>query len=326
MKKNKGLRIFFLLFVVFMFLYPTPAFNGAKNGLLLWFNTILPTLLPFLIVSNIIIQLNITNYVSSFFYPILNKLLHVSRNGSYPVVMGLLSGYPMGAKTCADMVSHNTITKEEGQYLLALTNNASITYLVSYVAISTLHFTSLPYIFVFILYGSSIVSSYIYKKIAHLNWYNLDHRACNSSYNNSSIYNIIDSSIMNGFETITYIGGYIILFSILSHIIVEITNHILILLPEYLYFIFHYITLFIVGSLEITTGTYMTGIDSIPFTIKFLLIVVFSAWGGLSSIAQTYSVIRGTKLSIKGYIIAKIMNTVIAFIISLMYIILLEIL
>lgn len=323
MNKNKGLRIFFISFLILMFLFPTPTMKGATSGLLLWFHTILPTLLPFIILSNIIIQLDITSYVSSLFYPLFKRLFHVSRNGSYPVVMGLMSGFPIGAKTCADMVSHKKISKEEGQYLLTLTNNASIAYLVSYAAVTSLHITDRPYILVIILYISSFISSIIYKQITHLRWSKTNNniRIHSQARATSKLHNTLDTSIMNGFETITNIGGYIILFSILSHIIVEITNTFLIVLPQHFNIIFHYVTLFLVGSLEITTGTFLIGIDNLPFSIKFVVIAGLTAFGGLSCLAQTYSVIRGTELSIKPYIIVKIMNAVIASIISILYII-----
>lgn len=326
MNKKKGLHSFFICILIIMFLYPIPTMKGATSGLLLWFHTILPTLLPFLILSNIIISLDITSYVSSLFHPLLKKVFHVSKNGSYPIVMGLLSGFPMGAKTCADMVFHKKISKEEGQYLLALTNNPSITYLVSYVAITTLKITKYPYIFVILLYLSSIISAFLLKKFAHLHWDYKDKgrhiTSCSIPLEQKAkpkLYNTVDRGIMNAFETITNIGGYIILFSIFSHIIVELTNTFLPLLPTYLSSPLHYITLFLVGSLEITTGTFLIGIDTISFPIKFLLIVGFSGWGGLSSLAQTYSVIRGSSLSIKLYIITKIMNAIIASIISVLY-------
>ena len=49
-------HIFSTLCTIFLFilmlLFPQDAFKGASAGLLLWFHTVLPTLLPFIILSN----------------------------------------------------------------------------------------------------------------------------------------------------------------------------------------------------------------------------------------------------------------------------------
>lgn len=322
--KRLLLNISFVLFLIFMFLFPIATMKGATSGLLLWFNTILPNLLPFIIVSNIIIKLNITDYICVFFSPLFKKIFKVSKNGCYPIIMGLMSGYPLGAKTCADMVTMNKISKSEGQFLLSLCNNASITYIISYVAITTLKMPSMQYTILGILYLSTFISSVISKKIFHLNW-NTSYLEMNQSESKSknkpfNFRETIDDSIMNGFLVITKIGGYIILFSVISHIIVTVssTNHLI--APPIIFAIIKYARLLVMGILEITTGTYLIGASNLTFNAKFILIIMITSFGGLSSLAQTYSVLHPSNLSIKLYIKTKIMNAVIAFIISYFYI------
>lgn len=307
-----------------MFIYPIATIKGATSGLLLWFNTVLPNLLPFIIVSNIIIKLNITDYICNVFRPVFEKIFKVSRNGCYPIIIGLMSGYPLGAKTCGDMVTLKKISKAEGQYLLALCNNASITYIINYIAITTLKEPSLQYVILGIIYMSSFVSSLLSLKIFHLQW---DISAHNDMQQQSShikkafnFREIIDNSIMNGFEVITKVGGYIILFSVISYIMITITSTDNLNAPPFILEIIKFTRLFIMGILEITTGTYLIGGANISFHAKFLLIVTITALGGFSSLAQTYSVLHQSNLSIKIYIKTKIMNAVIASIISYCYI------
>ena len=311
----------FILFLLLMFLYPIPSIKGASSGLLLWFNTILPNLLPFIIVSNIIMKLNITDYICGFFRPLFKRIFKVSQDGCYPIIIGLMSGYPLGAKTSGDMVALNKISKSEGQFLLALCNNASITYMINYIGITTLKTPSLQYIILGILYLSSFISSMLSKKIFHLKW-DSSLRTVNTPREKKSFNfrETIDDSIMNGFEVITKVGGYIMLFSVLSHILITISQTDNLNISPFLLIIIKYSKLLLLGILEITTGTYFIGAANIPFQAKFLLIVVITAFGGLSSLAQTYSVLNHSNLSIKIYIKTKIMNAAIAFIISCCYI------
>ncbi len=46
-----------LLFFTAMLIFPKETFQGASSGVLLWFHTVLPTLLPFLIISNLLIHI-----------------------------------------------------------------------------------------------------------------------------------------------------------------------------------------------------------------------------------------------------------------------------
>ena len=122
-----------LLFLCLLLVFPKIALIGATRGLLLWFNTILPTLLPFLIISNLIMQFQITDCLTTFLYPTLGKLLRISKAGCYPMIIGMLSGYPVGAKACADLVKNKEISREEGQFLLCFCNNASPMFIISYI-------------------------------------------------------------------------------------------------------------------------------------------------------------------------------------------------
>ena len=50
------LTVIALFFV--MLLFPGPVFEGASQGILLWFRTVLPTLLPFMIAANLMVRTN----------------------------------------------------------------------------------------------------------------------------------------------------------------------------------------------------------------------------------------------------------------------------
>ena len=77
-------------FLVVMLCFPMETFHGATNGLLLWFQTLLPTLLPFMILSNLLIRTNCVFYISRTIRPFIQKLFHVSNDACYAVLIGFL--------------------------------------------------------------------------------------------------------------------------------------------------------------------------------------------------------------------------------------------
>ena len=88
-----------VLLFSFMLLSPKAVFSGQATDFLLWFQTILPTLFPFLLVSNLLLATGSIHYLTSAFSKICRTFLSVSDCGSFAVITGFLCGYPMGAKT-----------------------------------------------------------------------------------------------------------------------------------------------------------------------------------------------------------------------------------
>lgn len=301
MKKQK-LTVFFLLSLLLcFFFFPSLCFSGAKAGLTLWFYTIIPSLLPFLIVSNLILHLNLLPYVTPILAPVFQKLFSVSKAACYPILIGLLSGYPMGAKACADLVQKGEISKKEGQYLLSFVNNASPMFITSFVATQCLNLPSMQYIFYGLILGSaylcSLFSSLLLRKKNITFSETIVETTPNKININSSFVSALDTSILDSFTTITKIGGFIILFSILGEFVLA--------LPSCLGFL-RYLLLCI---LEITTAIHFISLSTYSMTTKIILILATTTLGGLSGLFQTQSVIARSGLSLTYYIFMKLFQS-----------------
>ena len=121
------------LFFAAMLLFPQAAFQGASLGVLLWFHTVLPTLLPFLIISNLLIHTGAINMISRILAPILCRFFRVSPYGAFVILIGFLCGCPMGSKVAADLLKKDGISEREARYLLSFCNNTSPMFIVSYI-------------------------------------------------------------------------------------------------------------------------------------------------------------------------------------------------
>ncbi len=304
-----------LLFLVSMLVFSETAIHGASEGLLLWFHHVLPTLLPFIIVSNLIIRLNLSKQISSLFHPVLGRLLRLSKEGCYPIVIGFLSGIPMGSKTSADLVVEQRISKSEGQFLLTLCNNASPMFIIGYISVTQLKLPHIKYALFVIIYGSAILGAILCRKFffrqgsEEKNSFKPERMQLKATDHNQRFsFQMVDNSIMNGFEIITRIGGYIILFSILAYMIKEIN-----IIPDIL-------KACLMGVFEITTGISNISISNMSNELKIVLITVITTFGGFSGIAQTKSVLQESGLSIHAYFIVKLISSIIAFLMATVYV------
>ncbi|NLZ83119.1 MAG: transporter [Clostridiales bacterium] len=314
---SKLVKGFILIFLIIMVLYPSASFKGATTGLLLWFHNVLPNLLPFIIVSNLIISLNIADKISGFFYPLLGRLFNVSKNGCYPIVLGFLSGIPMGAKATSDLVEKGKINQHEGNFLITMCNNASPMFIIGFIAISELKLPQIKYTLFLIIYISAIISAVvcrlIYRKVIRqsnkFDFVKAQEINVQDNMNTNPIsFEILDNSILNGFEIITKIGGYIILFSIIAQIISAAGPNISFYKP------------FFMGIVEITTGINQICSSEIDINTKIVLVATLTSFGGLSGMAQTKSVLGSTRLSIGYYLFAKIVSAFITLLLTSIYV------
>lgn len=324
--KNKFVMGFILLFLILMIVYPRATYQGASSGLLLWFHNILPNLLPFIIVSNLMIRLKLTKKVSRVFYPLFKKIFGITLEGCYPVLLGFLSGIPMGAKSSADLVNENKISREEGQFIFTMCNNASPMFVIGYIAITQLKLPQIKYALFLLFIGSAMISAQLCRFIftlfqdKKLTVFGKALHIASLSESKEDIYSnkksdpihfsfaVLDEAIMNGFEVVTKIGGYVILFSILAQIVRDAGSDIGILKA------------ILMGILEITVGINQICSSEIDIHTKIVLVATITAFGGLSGMAQTKSVIGETRLSMIYYFIVKLVNAVIAGLLALLYV------
>lgn len=130
-------------FIVYILFFPQDAVTAAADGLVLWYERVLPSLLPFAILSNILIYSGFTGYLVKLLYPLLRLILPASRNGSFVLLSGFLFGFPMGSKNCAEMLKCGQLEYQEAEILFMVTNNISPVFISSYILCQELHMPSL---------------------------------------------------------------------------------------------------------------------------------------------------------------------------------------
>ena len=262
--------ILFLFFICF----PHAAVSASKQGLQLWFTQILPTLLPFCVLSYVILR---------------SEILPKKFSACYIVLCGFLFGFPIGCKLTADFYSSNYISREKASALCCFTNNLSPVFVIT--AIQEILQLPLSPVYVFLIYGIP----FLYGMSMLL----LYHRTPSSTQKETASrfhmdMQIIDAGIIHGFETLIKICGYIILFSIFCEML------------QTLPFPAHWFSLAATGFLEVTNGVALLSTSACTRQIKSLLAVLFLSWGGLSGIFQVSSILHQTGLSLRNYVLQKI--------------------
>ncbi len=294
-----------------MLLFPAKVFEGACNGLMLWFHSVLPTLLPFMILSGILIKTRAIHWIVRISGPLLGRIFHVSDYATFAVITGFLCGYPMGSRITSDLLREGHISLDEAGYLLSFCNNASPIFIISYIVQQNLRQDKFLFPSLIILTLSPVIASFFFRHLRLYTYFGSKNQTVKNVFlpeASEKNENILDSCIMSGFESITKVGGYIILFSIMLSL-AEI--------PELPYAGFQY---FFLPSLEITNGISLI-CQNLTGNFAFFLCMVMTSFGGFCAIAQTKCMINGTGLSIFPYMIEKLITALVTSLLCLFYLI-----
>lgn len=288
----KGIGIVFL-FIIMLF-SPKAVFAGASEGLLLWFQIILPTLFPFLLITNLLLATGNMHLINAAFGTILTKTFRVSPNGSFAVVTGFLCGYPMGAKTAADLTASGYISKEEGRYLLSFCNNSSPVFILNYVVWKTLGNDTLLIPTLIILMLSPVIVSFFTRYCLLTRKQDTFGNLKESGFiKNSWSFQDIDNCIMDSFETLVKVGGYIILFSVLLSLFESIPFTI----PALSAFL---------PLLEVTNGLVLLRKMRLPLKLLYPAILGLTSFGGFCAAAQTQCMVQKVGFPLLPYLTQKL--------------------
>ncbi len=266
------------------------AMIGAKEGILLCLNSVIPSLLPMLIISIYLTgMLGKLNF--SFLAPVTQKLgIPVGLEGILPICY--LAGYPIGAQTVSQAYNRKQISKQTAENLLTFCNNSGPSFIFG---VSSVLFRR--EICIWMIWAIHILSSIITGVILS----NKTHHLCIEKQSPSSI--SLPKAVRNSAETISQICIWVILFRVFIAIL---DRWVLWICPRI-------IRVIIIGILELTNGCIEIAGISNP-GIQFLLCSFFLAFGGICVGMQTVSVI--SPLSIRSYIVGKLLQSAISIVLS----------
>ena len=290
----------YVIFAFLLFLYVIDSktiLNGVSDGLILWYQTLIPSLAPFLLYSSLLKTFRIAdNFRHRLFYP---------------VFLGIFSGFPAGAKIICDCMEQGILSKEEGQYLLPLCNNPSMGYCLCLLApaLGIRRFPILVWLCMigsggivsFLLYRQSLRSSQTIKNThSKVSTFTCGGKGeCQPVPSRTvSFTEAFNEAVISTAKTLLLIAGYVTVFTTMGLYFSKAG-----FLPAWL-------CIFVQSILEITTGTLNLKLLPLSKVKKTILGGLSNGLGGLSSLAQTASIINHYELSWSCYFLSKLLQGV----------------
>ena len=126
MRKSCGTAalLFLALFGAALLLFPAESAAAASEGVTLCLTTVLPALFPFFVLSSLLVQSRVPRLLSRALAGFMHPLFGVSGAGASALILGLLGGYPVGARTVAELYARGEVEQYEAEQLLVFCNNS----------------------------------------------------------------------------------------------------------------------------------------------------------------------------------------------------------
>ncbi|MGP4080355.1 sporulation integral membrane protein YlbJ [Pseudalkalibacillus sp. R45] len=337
--KNSLFAIVASLFALSLMVYPKAAFESSLIGLKMWWEIVFPSLLPFFIISELLICFGVVRFVGVMMEPIMRPLFKVPGSGGFVWAMGISSGFPAGAKLTARLRQEKEISRIEAERLVSFTNCSNPLFILGAVAVGFFHNAELGVLLAAAHYIGNIIVGFI------MRFYGSDDFRPRRNYsprpdNRLSLaldrmYQVrrsdprpfgqqLGDAVKHSIQTLMMIGGFILLFSVLNRMLTEfhITMFMASILSTFMALIGFAQALippFLSGMFEITLGSKLISETSGSVLLEQAVLVSFVlAFNGFSVQAQVASILAETDIRFKPFLIARIMHGFIAAILTIL--------
>lgn len=310
--------------------FPQESVNASIRGLDMWWKIVFPSLLPFFIVSEMLIGFGVVKFVGVLLEPLMRPLFRVPGVGGFVWAMGMASGYPAGAKLTARLRQENQLSKVEAERLVSFTNCSNPLFIFGAVSVGFFYNAKLGIILALAHYLGNFTVGIIMRfhgKKHHQPQNN------NSKFSikvalrelhrtrikdNRPIGKLLGDAVMSSIQTLLMIGGFIILFSVLNQLLFRLG--IIQLLADAIGVILSLFQLseafsipLVSGIFEITLGNQLTSqVQDSVLMHQAIIASMILAFSGFSVQAQVASILSETDISFKPFFIARIFHFFIA--------------
>jgi len=272
------------------------------------------------------------SFLGVFFSPIMRGVFKVPGAGGFALAIGLMAGYPIGTKVVCEMRKGGQITKTEAQRLAAFTSNAGPLFILGAVAAGMFGSASLGYFMLAMHYMGALTVGLLmrfYKSCHGRPQKSVDDdrqiplhirafRAMEATRRKDGrgFGLIFGHSVKNAVETMLVVGGFIVLFSVISAIL-QLSGVFYVLSAVFgtpqsfmgisdMFHVEHF-----VGMVEMTNGVSMLSAHGMSRQTVVLCVAIIS-FGGLSILFQSINFIGKTDISIPIFVMCKAAHGVLA--------------
>ncbi|MDR3270105.1 MAG: sporulation integral membrane protein YlbJ [Peptococcaceae bacterium] len=326
------LRLGFILFLaITMLIQPQEVISGATQGLALWWQFVLPALLPFFILSELMLSVGFVRLFGVLLEPLMRPLFRLPGCASFVIAMGYTSGFPMGAILANRLYEQGDLTKKQAEHLIAFTNNPSLGFIFGAVAVGMMRQAQLGVVIAASVYLANLLVGlclrFLHPRPVLSANFGVSFRQqllqCLQPQPQAPLPagQLLGQAIRASIQTTLSVGGFIVFFSVVIRLLTQ--WHIFTLLAALPHMLLPCISTerwaaLFSGFIEMTIGC-RNVVAAFPDSAwQVSLVCLLMGWNGLSILAQVAGLIDRS-LSLKPYVYARLLHALLVVCLSRLF-------
>ncbi len=300
LKSRLGTAVLQLLcaaFAIGLVLWGKDTAQAAQQALVLCATVVIPSIFPFFIASSMINESGLSARLGRLLSRPMSALFRLPGACAPVIIMGILGGYPVGARAAAESYRTGNCTEHQANAMLTFCNNCGPGFVIGAVGVGMLGSSSLgAMLYCVHVLSALLIGVFLRSKNKKM----LRSLPPIGSSPKSSFSGALIRSVSNAAQSMLYVCALIVLFSVLMRMI-SLSG----VLPQN-----STLGALLIGSLEVTNGVFSA--SKLPGIEALCAISLLLGWGGLSVHFQAFEHIHASKLSARRYLLGKALHGPIA--------------
>ena len=311
MKKtiNTILILTILIFVAIEILSDSKSILEAVNfSFNIWKDNVFPSLFPFFVLSELLINYGFIELIGEIFRPFMNKVFKTKGVSAFALIMSMISGFPSSAKYIRELHKQELINENEATKLLMFTHFSNPLFILGTISLLFLNNKEVGLLILICHYLGNFIIGIIFRnyfpstdekqklsiKVV------IDKIGEKRIKNKKSFGEIVTNALLNSINTLILILGVVTMFLVITTIIDNNIN------------INSFHQSILNGIIEMTQGLKYVSLEEIPLKLKCILSTMSISFGGLSVHMQIISILSDTNIKYFPFLTARIIHALIS--------------
>lgn len=316
-----------ILLVICVVYDPSEAFKASGQGLTIWWRIVFPALLPFVVLSQMLMAGGFAHGLGFLLEPFTRKLLGLPGSFGWVLPLGMTAGFPAAAEAAATLYKQGRISAHEAERIAGASHYCSPMLIVVVIGAGFFGRPELGLLLLGIHWAAGIAAGFT------LHVFTPSHKtkeqagaAALTGPNHSRLRlairhmerarqedgrgfgKLLGDSVTSGVQTLMIIGGYMLIFAVIIHVILQA-------LPGQIF------PVVVKNLLEVHLGTYamsQTSSLAIPPVILTAMLSASLGWSGLCAYLQVRAVLGPAGIRERSFLVNRLLHGAYAYIITLL--------
>ena len=296
-----------------LLLWPAEAAQAAGSAVQMCLSRLLPAVFPYLVLSGVVVGMGWIRAAQRVFAPVMRRLFGLPGVCAEPFLLGLVGGYPVGARSAMALYAAGRCTKREAERLLAFCNCSGPAFLLGAVGAGLFGDRRAGLVFLAVHALAAVCTGMIFRLFFSSGKIREDPPAgyCAPAPRFSAVF---ASAVSGAVRACAAICGFVLFFAVVSALLDACG-----LLPALISFLSGRFSLppknvraFLLGSLELTAGLDALHAGAGSVGARMCLAAFLLGWGGFSVHGQTLALREDDSLSLRPYLPGKLTHGLIS--------------